>query len=297
MLSASPRRFAYGHGRASYTNNFPPFADPVKAQEVATVRMGEARPWLAGTPGATGPSLARSPRRLAPVSVDRIPVPVPRRKQVELPQPVETSLGHRWNERLTAVKPGKKAVSVQRHFELMDKDRSGNLTHEEVLKSILSLHLKVKPGEIDEIIRSCDTNGDGVVDFDEFRIGIMKLQQKDGAGWHGGTNRPKQAMFAKHALGEESGTPATIAEIDKYMNSIRDAVEAKYTLLRKAFMAMDKDRSNYLSKSEIVDVVQSFALPIPVSHIHQVFDDVFDKNGDGKISYTEFCDKIKAFDT
>ena len=37
------------------------------------------------------------------------------------------------------------------------------------------------------------------------------------------------------------------------------------------------------------------ALPIPLSHIHELFN-VVDVDGNGNVSYSEFCEQLKAFD-
>ena len=81
-----------------------------------------------------------------------------------------------------------------------------------------------------------------------------------------GENKPRTAMVLKHDLGTETGGLATEDEINKYVESLRTAIDAKYTLLRKAFQAIDKDRNNYLSMDEIFECVRKFALPIPASH-------------------------------
>ena len=277
MLAASPRRMfkVAPHGRAGWGTNFPPYENPESAMKTALERTVQARPWLHGTVTAGGLAAPTpvSPRRLAPVSVDRVAVPVPQpRAKKQVPQVPQAALGHRWEEALTARRPGQKEKTTQRIFERIDQDRTGTISHEEALKSIIAHNLKVKPGEIDALIRSCDTNGDGVVDFDEFRVGMMRLtHEKDGTSF-GLTNQPKKAMVLAHDLAECTGVPATDKEINKYLASLREQVETKYRLLTKAFQAADKDASGSLSKSEMVSVVQHFALPIPVSHIHQVFD-------------------------
>lgn len=267
--------------------------------KTALERSVQARPWLHGTltvGGLVAPTAPLSPRaNLKPVDW-RAPVAVPQpRAKKQLPQVAQAPLGARWEEALMARKPGQKEKSMQRVFERMDTDRSGTISHEEALKSILAHNLKVKPGEIDGLIQSCDTNGDGVVDFDEFRVGLMRItNEKDGTSF-GLANQPKKAMVLAHDLAECTGVAATDAEIAKYLTSLREQIETKYKLLTKAFQAADKDASGSLSKAEIVTVVQNFALPIQVSHIHQIFDRV-DKNGDGKIIYKEFCEMLKPYE-
>lgn len=306
MLSASPRQMykVAPHGRAGWATNFPPYQNPEVAMKTAVERSVQARPWLQGTltagAGMMAPPMSVSPRsprhtqELKPIDW-RASVAVPKPRKKEAPQVPQRALGTRWEESLMARRPGQKPKSVQRIFERIDTDRGGTISHEEALKSILAHNLKVKPGEIDGLLRSCDTNGDGVVDFDEFRVGLMQMSNAQDGTSFGLTNQPKKAMVLAHDLAESTGMAATDGEISKYLNSLRDQIETKYKLLTKAFQAADKDASGSLSKAEIVGVVQSFALPIPVDHIHQVFD-IADKNGDGRIIYKEFCAMLKPYE-
>ena len=39
-----------------------------------------------------------------------------------------------------------------------------------------------------------------------------------------------------------------------------------------------------------------FSLPIPLSHIEDIFVKVLDVDGDGNVSFTEFCDHCKSYD-
>ena len=78
-------------------------------------------------------------------------------------------------------------------------------------------------------------------------------------------------MVMQHDLGAHTGEDASTDEVDIYMKSLRDAIETKYSLLRKAFQSADADRSNSLTKAEIIDVIKHFALPIPENHIDSVF--------------------------
>ena len=56
------------------------------------------------------------------------------------------------------------------------------------------------------------------------------------------------------------------------MSKLRDTIEMKYKMVRSAFRAIDEDASGHLSKDEIVNAVQHFALPIPITHIHEIFE-------------------------
>ena len=69
----------------------------------------------------------------------------------------------------------------------------------------------------------------------------------------------------------------------------------RYKMLRSAFRAIDEDKSGYLGVEEIINAVQHFALPIPLSHVHEIFAGM-DTDGDGQVSYAEFAAVIKTYD-
>lgn len=107
---------------------------------------------------------------------------------------------------------------------------------------------------------------------------------------------PKVQMASAADLVGATGTEATDGELASYVKKLKDAVDYKYSQLRKAFRNMDKDKSNHLSKDEIITAVQHFALPIPVDHVAEIFDKVLDVDGDGGVSYAEFCEKLKTWE-
>lgn len=43
-------------------------------------------------------------------------------------------------------------------------------------------------------------------------------------------------------------------------------------------------------------VVRALELPIPLTHVHEVFYQVLDKDANGDVSYKEFCDKLMQWD-
>jgi len=102
-------------------------------------------------------------------------------------------------------------------------------------------------------------------------------------------------MVLKHDLGPTTDQPASLQDLKSYMSRLRNSIETKYKLMRSAFRAIDEDKSGCLGVSEIIDAVKHFALPIPLSHIHEIFDKI-DTNNDGSVSFNEFIDAIKNMD-
>jgi len=103
-------------------------------------------------------------------------------------------------------------------------------------------------------------------------------------------------MVLKHDLGVHTDEPASAAELKEYMSKLRNTIETKYKLMRSAFRALDEDGSGRLSKEELVQAVQHFSLPIPLTHIHEIFDTILDVDSDGHISFNEFTKRLSEFD-
>ena len=57
---------------------------------------------------------------------------------------------------------------------MFDKDKSGKITPEE-LKHVLGKDSKVSAEVWNEIVKDIDTNGDGEISFNEFRIMMNKI--------------------------------------------------------------------------------------------------------------------------
>ena len=317
----SQRSLPQGSSRTNL--NFPPLAISPKmmklslsnAQQrrsksslVSDERMDELTAWAA----SSGGSLARAARPITPSTPHGLPrtasrlhgsVSLPKlqkpqraqhpqdyaslgRRQAKTPPPFHEALRERYETALDT-----KYKDQRTAFMGIDRDRSGGLTAEELLRSMVSMQVNASEEEVDALIKACDLNGDGHIDFAEFQHGIMKLAQAHGGSYFQGGNNQEP-----HSLGKPTMVEATEEELAKYVADLRNAIETKYSMLREAFQAIDTDRSNHLSKREIVEAVQHFALPIPLSHIGEVFDKVLDVDQNGNVSWSEFCEKLKPYE-
>ena len=268
--------------------NYPPFENPEMAESVMSQRLSYRPTSARNTNTRARPVSPRnagrpmSPRNTMRPMSPRVASPRAGEALGErYRKSMESKFGtdHAWDPKLAA-----------RMFESQDKDRNATLEKEEMLKAMLAMNVNATPQEMDALMKQADLNGDGVIDFEEFQTSIMKLSRSP---FRVG-EQPKKAMVLEHELGAATKNQATPKEIQGYIGALRQAIETKYSMLRKAFLAADADRSGYLSKEEVVTTIKHFALPIPLSHIYQIFDEILDKDGDGEVSYTEFCDKLKS---
>lgn len=63
-------------------------------------------------------------------------------------------------------------------FELFDKDGSGQISAEELATVLKNLNQKPSASDLKEMIDEIDTDGNGLIDFDEF-VDIMASKMKD----------------------------------------------------------------------------------------------------------------------
>lgn len=68
-------------------------------------------------------------------------------------------------------------TNLKTAFELFDRDKGGSIDAKEVA-AILGQGLKCDDAVWQEIVREVDVNGDGMIDFDEFKTMMSKFVEK-----------------------------------------------------------------------------------------------------------------------
>lgn len=63
---------------------------------------------------------------------------------------------------------------MQNVFDMIDSDKSGNLSLEEVVLYLKSITDDISEENIEKIFAGFDTSGDKVVDFEEFKVIFME---------------------------------------------------------------------------------------------------------------------------
>jgi Ca2+-binding EF-hand superfamily protein len=153
------------------------------------------------------------------------------------------------------------------YFRVFDKDGSGTLTADE-MKAVLTRNIPgqgvmMSAKDVDELIKSFDTNGDGVLDLQEFAAAMTAEENKEKA----------ETLEAHDTLVN-----------DKYD---RRANENKKDILR-LFKKLDKDNSGYIEPHEMKRVAQLFS---GEEFDEKAYLEWYDTNGgssDGKFDFKEF---------
>jgi len=206
-------------------------------------------------------------------------------------------------------------------FRIIDRDHSGSITRDELEAALV--HFNIPAHHIDDFMRRLDSNHDGVVSFAEFAAALSPPPRADSLRGYADryvTNRHTivpniaggQVLTNDNlrwgAAGGECRKDAELIElprghgsasrkqVDEYASILSDMIYAKSSKLRDAFRAMDVNKDGRLSMDELKRAVRMYNLPIPETHVEQVFRQKCDHNGDGQVDYEEFALALKRKD-
>ena len=134
-------------------------------------------------------------------------------------------------------------------FLNLDQDGDGDVSIDELEKVLRSMRRKLRAseGEIQGVIKSVDLNGDGTVNLAEY--------------YRSQKNKTNHNLIHR-ALVQRSK-------------------------IRKEFLKFDLDNSGYITKEEMVEVMEARGVKISIDHISGMLQES-DENDDGKIDYEEF---------
>ena len=68
--------------------------------------------------------------------------------------------------------------NIQAAFKLFDKDGGGTIDAKEIAQ-VLGYNVEADEQVWDEVIKEVDVNGDGQIDYDEFKQMLLKMAEND----------------------------------------------------------------------------------------------------------------------
>ena len=142
-------------------------------------------------------------------------------------------------------------LTLQGEFAGLDADGNGEISIDELGTMLRSMRIKLQLSETDirRALKQIDRDGDGTVDIPELNRVIEKYDA-DGVIYK--------------ALSQRSQ-------------------------IRKEFIRFDTDNSGFITKDELVDIVNDrTGIMVSEKHLERMMKDC-DENQDGLINYEEFC--------
>jgi len=157
--------------------------------------------------------------------------------------------------------------SLGNAFRALDADGSGKIGKDEIAKILESLN--VGEARSKAILAAADKDGDGEIEFDEF----------------------KQAFAPEDQAWGQDGL--TKNQLRGQMLRLKDHVDTKFRYVHEAFRNMDEDHGGEISAEELAEgLANNFNLGLNKAHLAQLVDE-FDTDHDGKITYAEFAQKLR----
>lgn len=155
------------------------------------------------------------------------------------------------NNRRASTIPKEEMITLQEEFIGLDKDGNGEISVQELetLLRTMRIKLRLSETEIRKTLKIIDTNQDGTVDLGELN-NIIEQYDTDGVIYKALAQRCE---------------------------------------IRREFQKYDADNSGYITKDELVQVVQDrTGMKMSERHLEGMLKDC-DDNDDGHIDYEEFC--------
>ncbi|KAK1550838.1 hypothetical protein Q3G72_025701 [Acer saccharum] len=168
----------------------------------------------------------------------------------------------------TSTTSSNKTVELKRVFAMFDKNGDGFITKQELRESLKNLRLMVTEKEAEEMVVKVDANGDGLIDFDEFRI-LYK------------------AMIAQDYDDDDSD--------DRSVDGGEEVGDGGEEDLKDAFDVFDKDKDGLISVEELGLVLSSLGLNEgkKLENCREMIRKV-DMDGDGMVNFVEFKKMMKS---
>lgn len=155
-----------------------------------------------------------------------------------------------------------KKDDLRKVFSTFDKNGDGFITRQELRESLRNIRIFMTDSEIDDIVVKFDSNGDGLIDFDEF---CLLTSESIMGGKVGGS----EGEYEKEGIGKEIG--------EEEVN------------LKEAFDVFDKDKDGLISVEELALVLTSLGLREgkKIEECKEMIRKV-DMDGDGMVNFNEF---------
>jgi len=163
---------------------------------------------------------------------------------------------------------------LQDAFKRLDRNGDGTITAREFQIACRQFNPSISEMEIRKLVGQMDIDGNGLIDFDEFCLGMATH------------SRAKQAENKAQAQPQRSSGNGPAAAKKKPGLSEKQ--------MKDAFQFFDKDRSGDISPSEMRQVMTTLGIACSDIEFKAMISSI-DDNGDGQINFEEFSTLLNSF--
>jgi Ca2+-binding EF-hand superfamily protein len=185
-----------------------------------------------------------------------------------------------------------KGVALLPVMRAFDDTGAGKITHEEFLKALLQVGVKLIPVEQKLLLRGVDPENVGTIEYVEFAQNVQPASPAGNGGPFVGAEETKE----KTALaGHQDITGIGQDTIQGIKQFIIEKVEQNHTNIASVFRKFDDDKSGHLSYDEFRKGLLYMGVPLNNKEFDLLCKEV-DNDGGGDIDYAEFVEDMKDND-
>lgn len=181
---------------------------------------------------------------------------------------------------------------------MLDAGAKGWVTAPELVDALSMLGVFAHKEDVYLFVRRYDKDSDGRVLYSDFCEAFTPK-----AFHHASTLNSRKAYYLHHSYPKQEFFSRETRELLLKTFKVHFSVEESAELLRKrlgrrphfsvhdAFQACDTDKNGYITRDEFKNMLREYGFYATDSEISWLIDR-YDKNHDGRISYSEFIDEI-----
>jgi Ca2+-binding EF-hand superfamily protein len=183
-------------------------------------------------------------------------------------------------------------------FQMLDKSAKGWVTGPELSEAISDLGVYVHRDDVYLFVRRYDRDSDGRLLYSDFCEAFTPKNPT-----HSSILNSRKAYYLHHSYPKSEFFTRDTRDLILKTFKVHFSVEESAELLRKrlnrrpnfnvhdAFSACDQDRNGYITREEFKGILKEYGFYALDTELTWLVDR-YDRNRDGRISYSEFIDEI-----
>ncbi|XP_078356309.1 echinoderm microtubule-associated protein-like 2 isoform X2 [Oculina patagonica] len=198
----------------------------------------------------------------------------------------ESQLAQRVTDALSNVSK-QKLLNVKHKFSLLDKDRSGRITTEELRQVFLSYQIFILGPTLTALVKKFEVDGGGVL-HEPLAKYLLDCHSSASAGWQDkrklsaiGLSNPVRTNTGQSAV---QGDAELLLEVENQL--MQDGGNWDYSELKTSFQNCDRGRTGFIGNKELKMLCKHHNLPLSRSLLEKLLAR-FDTDGDGWVNWRD----------